>query len=66
MKTRWIILSILGLMLIATGLCVFGEALIKKINKENYFWLGTLSLVIFNSGICIFGQSVIVKMKSKT
>ena len=66
MKTKWILLSIIGLMLIATGLCVFGEALTKKMNKETYFWLGTLSLVIFNSGICIFGQSIIVKMKSKT
>ncbi len=66
MKNRWILLSIIGLMLIATGLCVFGEALIKKMNKETYFWLGTLSLVIFNSGICIFGQSIIVKMRSKT
>ena len=59
-------LALLGLILFSSGLCVFGEALIKKINKENYFWLGTLSLVIFNSGICIFGQSIIVKMKSKT
>ena len=66
MKTKWILLSILGLMLIATGLCVFGEALIKKMNEEAYFWLGTFSLVIFNSGICIFGQSIIVKMRSKT
>ena len=54
---KWYFYSILGLLLIGAGLCVFGEALIQKINQESYFVLGTLSLVIFNAGICFCWRS---------
>ena len=52
MNIRWYFFSISGLLLLSTGLCIFGEALTRKINQENYFIMGTLALIIFNSGIC--------------
>ena len=61
MNFRWYLFSIIGLLLIGLGLCVFGEALIQKINQESYFILGTLSLVIFNTGICFVGEAIYIK-----
>ena len=69
MQIKWLFHSILGLLLIGAGLSVFGEALIQKMNAQNWhdwFWTGTLSLVIFNSGICIFGQGVIYRVAMKS
>tara|TARA_B100001027_G_C16035231_1_gene227349 strand:- start:177 stop:386 length:210 start_codon:yes stop_codon:yes gene_type:complete len=60
---KWYFYSILGLLLIGAGLCVFGEALIQKINQESYFVLGTLSLVIFNAGICFVGEAIFIRRK---
>jgi len=56
----------MGLLLTGLGLCVFGEALIQKINKESYFALGTLSLVIFNTGICFVGEAIFIKSSKKS
>ena len=66
MNFRWYFFSITGLLLIGLGLCVFGEALIKKINQESYFVLGTLSLVIFNSGICFVGEAIFIRSSKKS
>ena len=62
MNYRWYFFSIMGLLLIGLGLCVFGEALIQKINQESYFISGTLSLVIFNTGICFVGEAIFLKI----
>ena len=51
----------MGLLLIGLGLCVFGEALIQKINRESYFILGTSSLIIFNTGICFVGEAIFIR-----
>ena len=61
MNYRWYLFSIMGLVLIGSGLCIFGEALIQKINHESYFTLGTLSLVIFNTGICFVGEAIFIR-----
>ena len=61
MNYRWYFFSIMGLLLIGLGLCIFGEALIQKINQESYFTLGTLSLIIFNTGICFFGEAIFIR-----
>lgn len=61
MNIRWYFFSIIGLLLLSTGLCIFGEALAKKINQENYFIMGTLALVIFNSGICFVGEAIFIR-----
>ena len=63
MNYKWYFFSILGLLLIGTGLCIFGEALIRKINQENFFWHGTTALIIFNSGICFVGEAIFIRRK---
>ena len=63
MNYKWYTFSISGLILIGAGLCVFGEALIRKINHENYFCYGTLALIIFNLGICFVGEAIFIRRK---
>ena len=63
MNYKWYFFSILGLLLTGTGLCIFGEALIRKINQENFFWCGTTALIIFNSGICFVGEAIFIRRK---
>ena len=65
MGFKWYFYSISGLCFIGAGLCFFGEALIKKINHENYFWWGTTSLVIFNMGICLVGHAIHIRKIKK-
>ncbi len=62
MNLKWYLFSITGLLLIGAGLCIFGEAIIQKINNNNYFWWGTTSLVIFNTGICLVGNAIHIKV----
>ena len=66
MNCMWYFFSIMGLLLIGLGLCVFGEALIQKINQESYFVLGTLSLIIFNTGICFVGEAIFIRRNKKS
>jgi len=61
MDLKWYLVSITGLMFIGSGLCIFGEAIIQKINNNSYFWWGTLSLVVFNTGICLVGHAIYLK-----
>ena len=44
-------LALIGLILFSSGLCVFGEALISKYEKTNWFWVGTISLILINAGL---------------
>jgi hypothetical protein len=65
LRTKWLICSIGGLLLIGYGLSVFSEAgHLKHTGADTQKWvlLGTYSLVIINAGISIFGQGVIFKM----
>lgn len=65
-RKKWLIFSILGLILVGLGLSIFGEALLQKAQAESWhdwFWLGTLSLVIINSGLSFIGQAVIYRIR---
>ncbi len=58
---RWMIESILGLILIGFGLSLFGQATIYKSSGEplrKWFLWGTISLIVINAGICVFGDAV--------
>ena len=44
-------LALLGLILFSSGLCVFGEALISKYEKDNWFLVGTIALILINAGL---------------
>lgn len=64
MKTKWLIYSIVGLLLIGFGLSILGEAIIFKINQDfNWFYIGTLALIVFNSGICFVGKAILLKIE---
>ncbi len=63
LKTKWLIYSVAGLILVGAGMSVFGEALSRKQNSEPWFWIGTLSLVLLNSGLSFIGQAVIFKVR---
>lgn len=58
---NWLIFSVVGLLLLGAGLCVFGEAVILKFGDAGFgrwFAWGTLSLIIFNAGISFVGRAV--------
>ena len=64
MKTKWLIYSIAGLLLIGFGLSLLGEAIIFKINQDfNWFYIGALALIVFNSGICFVGKAILLKIE---
>tara|TARA_B100001113_G_scaffold86077_1_gene68680 strand:- start:304 stop:492 length:189 start_codon:yes stop_codon:yes gene_type:complete len=52
-KKRWFVQSVLGIIILSSGLCVFGEALTFKNSGRAWFLFGTLSLILINAGICL-------------
>ena len=54
---RWYIKAQLGVLLLPVGLCLFGEAVSRKVvqmlgkDAGPWFWYGTLSLICINAGI---------------
>jgi hypothetical protein len=64
MLAKWLIYSIVGLLLCGFGLSLLGEAIILKFIKDsNWFYLGTIALVVFNSGICFVGKAILIRLK---
>ena len=43
----------LGILIFSSGLCIFGEAIIRKSQNLDFFLIGTLSLILINAGACI-------------
>jgi|TARA_B100002052_G_scaffold7332_1_gene6321 hypothetical protein len=54
---KFVIIATSGIMLFSSGLCLFGEALIRKYQGIDFFTLGTLSLILINAGVCIMISS---------
>ena len=52
-KKKWFFISLLGILIFSSGLCIFGEALTLKNKDEAWFLLGTLALALINLGICL-------------
>jgi len=53
-KIRWYVKAQLGVLLLPAGLCVFGEAVIRKAfqpERGPWFWYGTLGLILINAGV---------------
>ena len=57
MINKYTIIGTLGILIFSSGLCVFGEALIRKYQESDFFLIGTLSLVLINAGVCIMIKS---------
>ena len=56
-KILWLSKGVGSLLLVGAGLCVFGEALLQKLQGGGWFGLGTLSLVLVNFGLCMMFDS---------
>jgi hypothetical protein len=57
-KTRWLIQSVVGLLLTGTGLCMTIDAGISRYAGEEWFWYGTGSLIVFQAGLCLLIDGV--------
>ena len=53
MINKYTIVGTLGILISSSGLCVLGEAIIRKSQNLDYFLIGTISLILVNAGVCI-------------
>ena len=64
---RWYMKAQLGVLLLPVGLCLFGEAVSRRVlqmlGKEAgpWFWYGTISLVCINAGVGLMIDSGMTK-----
>ena len=64
---RWYLKAQLGELLLPVGLCLFGEAVSRRVlqmlGKEAgpWFWYGTISLVCINAGVGLMIDSGMTK-----
>ena len=62
MRSKWLLYSIGGMLLLGLGLSLLGEAIIYKSNNDfNWFYWGTAALIVFNSGIALVGEAIVIK-----
>ena len=57
MINKYTIIGTLGILIFSSGLCMFGEALIRKYQELDFFLIGTLSLMLINARVCIMINS---------
>ena len=57
MINKYTIMGTLGILIFSSGLCIFGEAIIRKYQNLDFFTIGTISLILINAGICIMIKS---------
>ena len=57
MINKYTIIGTFGILIFSSGLCMFGEALIRKYQELDFFLIGTLSLMLINAGVCIMINS---------
>ena len=57
MINKYTITGTLGILIFSSGLCIFGEAIIRKYQDLDFFLIGTISLILINDGICIMINS---------
>lgn len=66
LRKRWLIFSIVGLILVGAGVSVTGEAIILKAGDAatiDWFLLGAAGLIVLNSGLSFFGRGVVEKVR---
>ena len=57
-KIRWYVKAQLGVLLLPAGLCLFGEAVIRKVQGQGpWFWFGSLGLILINAGVGLMIES---------
>jgi hypothetical protein len=75
-KIRWYVKAQLGVLLLPAGLCLFGEAVIRKgiqvlaasgrlegmnNNPGPWFWYGTFGLILINAGVGLMIESGLLR-----
>lgn len=62
-KIRWYVKAQLGVLLLPAGLCLFGEAVIRKAGAGPgpWFWLGTTGLILINAGVGLMIESGLLR-----
>lgn len=66
-RLHWYLKAQAGVLLLPVGLCLFGEAVARKVvqmmgeNAGPWFWIGTLSLICINTGIGLMVESGLMK-----
>ena len=49
MINKYTIIGTLGILIFSSGLCIFGEAIIRKYQNLDFFTIGTISLILINA-----------------
>ena len=66
-RLNWYLKAQAGVLLLPVGLCLFGEAVSRKVvqmmggEAGEWFWTGTLSLICINAGIGLMIESGLTK-----
>ncbi len=66
-RMHWFLKAQTGVLLLPAGLCLFGEAVSRKMiqmtggEAGEWFWTGTLSLICINAGIGLMIESGLTK-----
>ena len=52
LKWQWYLRAQAGILLLPLGMCLFGEAVIRRASDppKPWFWLGSISLICINAG----------------
>lgn len=59
-KLIWYLTAQAGVLMFPLGLCIFGEAVSRRINGEPWFWWGTVSLIVINAGLGLMIESGLI------
>jgi uncharacterized membrane protein HdeD (DUF308 family) len=66
-KLRWYLRAQSGVLLLPLGLCLFGEAVVRKTllasgkNHGPWFWYGTLGLICVTAGVGLMIESGLLR-----
>ena len=63
----WYLRAQLGVLILPLGLCLFGEAVSRRVQQQlgldggPWFWYGTMSLIVINTGIGLMVESGLLR-----
>lgn len=62
-KWSWYLRAQGGILLLPLGLCLFGEAVVRRAADapKPWFWIGTLSLICINAGVGLMIESGLLR-----
>ncbi|OUT72961.1 MAG: hypothetical protein CBB79_05125 [Synechococcus sp. TMED19] len=62
-KWTWYARAQSGILLLPLGLCLFGEAVVRRAADppQPWFWLGTMGLICINAGVGLMIESGLLR-----